>query len=209
MGWQPGQGVGSGELPGPGPDLPGQRRPSPGLSWALGRLPALESALKSGDDAAPRNPRLAGFAKDGAWDKCPPSAALTVALEDASGPEWRCAGASRDEMIGLLRRWTAVEARAAAGRLAVLRALIRDEDQPLPGGGHHGDLPDGWTKSLTYEVAQALAVSVPTADNMMWLAWDLQVRLPGVLALVAGGTLAYSKARVVPARRDVLARDRR
>ncbi|HEY0936266.1 MAG TPA: DUF222 domain-containing protein, partial [Trebonia sp.] len=90
-----------------------------------------------------------------------------------------------------------MEAWAAAGRLGVLRALIREDDQPLPGGGYHGDLPDGWTKSLTHEVAAALAVSVPTAENMMWLAWDLEVRLPGVLGLLSDGTLACSKARAV------------
>jgi hypothetical protein len=100
-------------------------------------------------------------------------------------------------MVGLLRRWAAVEAWAAAGRLGVLRALIRDDDQPLPGGDYHGDLPDGWTKSLTYEVAAALAVSVPTAENMMWLAWDLQARLPGTAGLLADGELMCSKARAV------------
>ena len=144
-----------------------------------------------------RDPRLAGFAKDGEWDSCRPSAALVTALEGASGPEWRCVDASRDEMIGLLRRWASIEAWASAGRLGVLRALIRDDDQPLPGGDYHGDLPDGWTKSLTYEVAAALAVSVPTAENMMWLAWDLQARLPGTASLLADGELTCSKARAV------------
>src|SRR6201996_9780215 len=130
MGWQPGRDAGSGGAPDPSSALPGQRRTPPGLSWAVRQLPALEPALKSADGSPPRNPRLAGFAKDGAWDTCAPSAALTVALEDASGPEWRCAGASRDEMIGLLRRWAALEAWAAAGRLGVLRALVRDDGQP-------------------------------------------------------------------------------
>jgi hypothetical protein len=77
----------------------------------------------------------------------------------------------------------------------VLRALIREDDQPLPGGSRHGDLPDGWSKSVTHEVAAALATSVPTAENMMWLAWDLQVRLPGIAGLLADGTLACAKAR--------------
>ena len=167
MGWERGQN-GAGWEPGPG-------------------LPA----------APARDPRLAGFAKDGEWDTCPPSAALAEALEGASGSGWGCAGASRDELVGLLRRWAALEAWAAAGRLGVLRALIRDDDQPLPGGSRHGDLPDGWSKSLTHEVAAALAVSVPTAENMMWLAWDLRVRLPGIAGLLADGTLACAKARAV------------
>ncbi len=168
MGWEPGSGVGRGEVPGAG---------QPGV-------PARDS-------------RLAGFARDEEWDACPPSAVLAAALEGASGRDWRCPGATRDEMAGLLRRWAALEAWAAAGRLGVLRALIRDDDQPLPGGGHHGDLPDGWSKSLTYEVAAALAVSVPTAEAMMWLAWDLEARMPGVAGLLADGVLTYSKARAV------------
>jgi hypothetical protein len=53
----------------------------------------------------------------------------------------------------VLRQFAALEARAAAGRLGALRALMRDEGQP-----HHRD------KSLACEAAQALAVSVPTAQ---------------------------------------------
>ena len=55
----------------------------------------------------------------------------------------------------------------------------------LPGGGYRGDLPEGWTKSLTHEVALALAMPAVSADRLMWLAWDLQARLPGVGELLA------------------------
>jgi hypothetical protein len=107
VGWQPGLG-GTGEHPGPGagpPDPPG---------------PA-------------RDPRLSGFAQGGEWDTRQPSAALAVALDAASGAGWRCPGATRDELLGLLRQWQALESWAAAGKLGLLRALIRDDDQPLPG----------------------------------------------------------------------------
>ena len=144
-----------------------------------------------------RDARLSGFAKGGEWDTCPPSASLAVALEAACGPEGRCAGASRDEMFGLLRQWQALESRAAAGKLGVLRALIRDDDQPLPGGGYHGDLPEGWTKSLTHEVATALSMPAVSAEQLMWPAWNLEGRLPGVGALLAAGVLTYSKAKAV------------
>jgi hypothetical protein len=177
MGWQPGSGSadGAGAESDPDPDLP-----SGAASGGTGR-----------DD------RLAGFAKHGAWDKCPPSAALAAALETASGKEWRCPGANRDEMFGLLRRWAALESWAVAGKLGTLRALIRDEDQPQSGGGFHGDLPDGWTKSLTHEVALALAMPPQSAEKLMSTAWSLQALLPGVGALLADGTLTYAKARAV------------
>jgi hypothetical protein len=147
--------------------------------------------------APSRDPRLAGFARGGQWDACPPSAALAAVLEAASGPGWRCAGASREEMFGLLRQWQAVESRAAAAKLGILRALIRDDDQPLAGGGYHGDLPVGWTKSLTHDVALALAMPAVSAERLMWLAWDLEARLPGIGGLLAAGALTTSKAQAV------------
>jgi hypothetical protein len=154
-----------------------------------------------------RDDRLAGFAKDGEWNACPPSVALAMALAAASGKEWRCPGATRDEMFGLLRRWAALESWAVAAKLGILRALIREEDQPLPGGGYHDDLPDGWTKSLTHEVALALAMPAQSAEKLMWTAWDLAAVLPGTGALLADGTLTYAKARAVEDALAVLTND--
>jgi hypothetical protein len=156
----------------------------------------------NGQGAAPgrdpgRDARLAGFAAGGEWDACAPSASLALALEAAAGPGWRCEDATRDEMFGLLRQWQALEARAAAGKLGVLRALIREDDQPRPGGGYQGDLPEGWTKSLTHEVAAALSMPVVSADKLMWLARDLEGRLPGAGGLLADGALTLSKAKAV------------
>ena len=160
--------------------------------------PGRDPDLPDGIPGAPgRDSCLPGFAAGGEWDACPPSASLALALESASGPEWRCPGASREEMFGLLRQWQALESRAVAGKLGILRALIREDDQPLPGGGYHGDLPEGWTKSLTHEVAAALSMPVVSADRLMWLAWDLEGRLPGVGGLLADGALTSSKAKAV------------
>jgi hypothetical protein len=100
-------------------------------------------------------------------------------------------------MLGMLRQAQALESRAAAVKLGILRSLVRDDDQPLPGGGYHGDLPEGWTKSLTHEVALTLSLPAVTADTMMWAAWDLQARLPGTGDLLAAGVLTYAKAKAV------------
>jgi hypothetical protein len=60
-------------------------------------------------------------------DACPPSATLAAAaLAATSGPEQRCPGASRDEMLGMLCQWQALESWSAAGKLGLLRSLIRD-----------------------------------------------------------------------------------
>lgn len=180
MGWQPGTEGGTGGEPGPG--LPGGREAP----------------------AADRDRRLAGFAQGRAWDACAPSAALAMALEGVSGPEWRCPGAEPDEMVGLLRQWQAIEAWAAAGKLGVLRALIREDDLELPGTQRHGDLPDEWSKSLTHEVAAALSMPALSADKLMSLAWTLQARLPGIGALLAQGKLTYAKAKAVDEALDPL-----
>ena len=171
MGWRPGSG-GTNDQPVPGAGLPRAVEPM-------------------------RAPRPQGFAKGGEWDTSRPSAALAFALESVSGDAWRSPGATRDEMLGMLRQWQVLESWAAAGKLGLLRALIREDGQPLPGGGYHGDLPDGWTRSLTHEVALALSMPAVSAEQQMWLAWNLQAVLPGTGDLLAAGELTLAKARAV------------
>jgi Domain of unknown function (DUF222) len=180
-------------------------QPGPGGAGADPASGLPVGAASPGTD--PRAPGLAAFAHDGSWSACPPSAALAAALQDASGPECRAPGATRDELLGMLRQWQALESWAAAAKLALLRTLIRDDDQPLPGGGYTEDLPQGWTKSLTHEVALALSMPVVSADNLMWLAWDLQALLPGTGALLAAGKLTLPKARAIDQALNLLTSD--
>ena len=89
-------------------------------------------------------------------------------------------------MLGMLRQAQALESRAAAVKLGILRALIRDDDQPLPGGGYHGDLPEGWTSPSPTRSPWHCRMPAVSADKMMWAAWDLQARLPGTGAPARG-----------------------
>src|ERR1700728_1900926 len=75
-------------------------------------------------------------------------------------------------------------------------------EEPVPnpgplGGEYHGDLPDEWSKSLTTDVALALAMSPVSAEKLLRTAWDLGALLPGIGALLEDGTLTYPKARAV------------
>jgi hypothetical protein len=162
------------------------------------------SDAEPGPSAPGRDPCLSAFGRDGDWNACPPSADLAAALEAASSEGQRCPGGSRDELLGLLRQWQALESWAAAGKLGLLRALVRDDDQPLPGGGYRGDLPVGWTRSLTHEVALALSMPAVSAEKLMWLAWNLQAVLPGTGDLLARGELTLAKARAVDAALELL-----
>jgi len=123
-----------------------------------------------------------------------------VTLQELSGPDWRCAGATDDELAGLLGRWQAVESWAAAGKLGVVRELIRRRARPGIRGQDapvHGDLPDAWEEGLDHEVSAELGISLPTAGKLTSLAWDLRARLPGTGGLLAGGTIDLLKARIV------------
>ena len=143
--------------------------------------------------------RLAGFAEGGAGDTCAPGPGLAATIAELSGPEWRCAGTTDDELIGLLGRWDAVGSWAEAGKLGVVRELLRRRARPGLGGGPpvHGDLPDQWEEGAGHEVSAALQVSLRSADNLTAFAWDLQARLPGIGAALAGGTLTPLKARII------------
>src|SRR5262252_2636985 len=177
--------------------------PVPGRG--AGAEPAPGAGLPGGAGGRPgRDPRLAGFAQGGAGDGCLPGSALAVTLEELSGPDWRCHGATDDELIGLLGRWQAVESWAAAGKLGVVRELIRRRAVLTPGTVAAGGLPGGWEEGTEHEVAAALSISLPSADKLTGLAWDLQARLPGIGGLLGGGAIDLLKARIVSEELSVL-----
>src|SRR5580693_4683011 len=150
------------------------------------------------DPGLPGRPRLlAGFGHDGPWAAAAPSAALATALEYAAGPAGLYDGADTGALVGIARQWAAVESWAAAGKLAALRAMTREDDDGSPRLRRRPGQPDGWDDSLTYEVSAALAMGPVSADNLACLAWTLGARLAGTGALLADGTLTLSKARLI------------
>src|ERR1700722_7900652 len=148
-------------------------------------------------DQEPSLPGPAGFDHDGAWAAAAPSAALATVLENAAGPEDRYPGAGTDALVGIARQWAAVESWAAAGKLAALRAMTREDADGTPRLRRRPDLPDGWDDSLTYEISGALAMGPMSAGNLASLAWTLGTRLAGIGRLLAEGTLTMSKAKLV------------
>ena len=160
----------------------------------FGPWDALEGTLGA---AREREELLAGFAPGGVWDRHPPGPELAVAVARAAGPDWRCAVATGEEMIGLLRAMASLQSWSGAGLLGVIRALIREDDPPYLGRPRHGDLPDVWDDSLVAEIGLALAVSSPSAGRTAQAAWELGARLPGVELLLRDGTLDVARARLV------------
>jgi len=178
MSQPPAHGRGQGAQPGRGDGMPG----GPGGRGAAGR----------------RDPRLAGFAQPGDGQApSPPDAALGVLLDELSGPDRRCPGATDDELMGLLARWAALDSWATAAKLGVVRELIRRRARPGLLGNMHGDLPDAWDEGLGHELAAELGLSVPGADKLALLAWELRARLPGTGARLADGSIDYVKAKII------------
>src|ERR1700722_13024287 len=173
MGWLPTGDSPAGGTPGQEPGPPPPPPPPPGLP--------------------------AGFCHGGAWEAAAPSATLAFALEHAAGPEDLYDSAGTDALIGIARQWAAVESWAAAGKLAALRAMIREDKDGQPLLRHRSDLPEGWDDSLTYEISGALAMGPVSAGNLAHLAWTLGTRLAGTGRLLADGTLTMAKAKLVAA----------
>jgi len=136
---------------------------------------------------------LAAFERGGALEAAAPSAALAAALEAAAGPKGLYDGAEADALVGIARGWAAVESWAAAGLLASLRAMTREDAQGRPLTRRRSDLPDGWGDNLNYQIASALAMGPVSATNLAGLAWTLGLRLPGIGRLLADGTLTKAK----------------
>ena len=67
----------------------------------------------------------AGFASGKPLDLAPGGAALASFLEDTAGDDDRYAGASDDELLGVICAWDRVEANASAGKHAAVAELIR------------------------------------------------------------------------------------
>ena len=73
------------------------------------------------------DPRLAQFAWDDSREGPAPSGRMALLVDELSGPERRCPGATGDELVGLLRAWAAIESWAAGAKLGVIREIMRRE----------------------------------------------------------------------------------
>jgi hypothetical protein len=78
-------------------------------------------------------------------------------LNDLTGAGDRCLGATDDEALGLMGRWKAAEAWAAARMLGVVREMIRRRAVPEKGMAA-GTLPWEWEPDLGHEVAAQLRI---------------------------------------------------
>ena len=109
----------------------------------------------------------------------------------------RLGEASADEIIGLITAADRAEAAICYLKHAAATELIRR--RPAPGCTLTGPsrIPDHYLDSAGDEVKWALAETRQTADGVLSLAHDLEVKLPGTSAAFRAGLLRHSKVQII------------
>src|SRR6202451_4118677 len=151
----------------------------------------------------------AGFASGWPLDTGPGCSALMGFAEDAAGADDSYTGATDDELTGVICAWDRVGAAASARKHTAVAELIRRHPAPgcapAPGTPQAAArMPGCWAEFTDTELSHALADSRHAAETMLDLSWDLQVKLPGTMALYLAGRLRHSKVLIIAAATSVL-----
>ena len=160
-------------------------RRGPGMPGSARRVP--------GEYAGPAG----GFGAGQPLDVAPGGGVLLSFADDAAGAGDRFTGASDDELAGIIGALDRAEATACSLKHAALAEFTRR--RPAPGSAPEGraQLPVERDEFAGDEIAQLLAEGRGTAEAMLDLAWDLEVRLPGTKAAFRAGTLRHAKAQII------------
>ena len=202
-------GLAPGEEPGPeDPPPPARKRRSPrpgqGSRAPAGVPRAVPPARRGpGERGSARrvpgdSPGPAGaFAAGQLLDVAPGGGALHGLAEHAAGPGDRFAGASDDELTGLICALDRAEASACSLKHAAVAELIRR--RPEPGCPPEGpaQMPGTYDEFTEAELTDALAETRCGAAAILSLAHDLEVKLPGTRAAFRAGVLRHSKAEII------------
>ena len=141
----------------------------------------------------------AGFAAGKPLDTAPGCAVLALFLEEVAGGDDRYAGASGDELLGVICGWDRAEANASAGQHAAVAELIRR--RPARGAAVDGPaaMPASVDEFTGRELGAVLGVSARDAAEILDLGWYLEVNLPGTKAAFRAGILSRDKAAIIAA----------
>ena len=139
----------------------------------------------------------AGFATGKPLDVGPGCATLGSFAEEAAGEDDRYAGASDDELAGVICAWDRVEAYASAGKHAAVAELIRRRAAPGCALEGPAQMPAGWDEFTPRELGAVLGVSAGDAEEILGLAQTLEVHLPGTRAAFRAGVVTHEKAAII------------
>jgi hypothetical protein len=141
--------------------------------------------------------RASGFASGMPLDVAPGCLVLGQFAEEAAGEDDRYPGASDDELAGAIAAWDRVEAYASSRKHAAVAELIRRR----PGRGcapaGPAQMPEAFDEFTPRELASVLGESRAAAEDMLSLAHELEVNLPGTRAAFRAGVLNQRKTAII------------
>jgi hypothetical protein len=158
-----------------GPGMPGSARSVPGVYAS----------------------RASGFASGKPLDTAPGCLTLASFAEEAAGEDDRYPGASDDELVGAICAWDRVEAYASSRKHAAATELLRR--RPAPGAAVQGpaEMPVASDEFVLAELAAALGETRAAAGDIVSLAQELEVSLPGTKAAFRAGIVSRRKAVII------------
>src|ERR1700677_3142467 len=158
-----------------GPGMPGSAEPFPGVYTS----------------------RASGFGTGKPLDVAPGSLTLGQFLEEAAGADDRYPGASDDEMAGAISGWDRVEAYVSSRKHAAVAEFIRR--RPAPGCALAGpaQMPEGSDEFAARDLGAVLGETRGIAEDILCLAYQLEVSLPGTKAAFRSGVVSQRKAMVL------------
>src|ERR1700684_465495 len=141
--------------------------------------------------------RASGFATGKPLDVAAGSLTLGQFLEEASGADDRYPGASDDEMAGAVAGWDRVQAYVSSRKHAAVAEFIRR--RPAQGCvlDGPGQMPEGFDEFAVRELGAVLGETRGIAEDILCLAYQLEVSLPGTRAAFRSGVVSQRKAMVL------------
>src|SRR5580698_7023819 len=141
--------------------------------------------------------RASGFGSGKPLDTAPGCLTLGQFAEEAAGADDRYPGASDDELTGAICAWDRVEAYVSSRKHAAAAELLRR--RPAPGAAAQGpaQLPGASDEFAAQELAAALGETRTAAGDIVSLARELEINLPGTRAAFRSGILSRRKALII------------
>src|SRR5580704_12517415 len=148
--------------------------------------------------------RASGFASGKPLDVAPGCLTLASFAEEAAGEDDRYPGVSDDELAGVICAWDRSESYISARKHAAVAELMRR--RPAPGAAVQGpaQMPEASDEFAVQELASVLGETRTAAGDMLSLAQELEVSLPGTRAAFRAGILNQRKAAIIASATAVL-----
>ena len=138
-----------------------------------------------------------GFASGMPLDVAPGCLTLAQFAEEAAGEDDRYPGVSDDELAGVICAWDRSESYMAARKHAAVAELIRR--RPARGAAIQdaAQMPEACDEFVPQELAPVLGESRAAAGDIVSLAQELEINLPGTKAAFRSGILSRRKAMII------------